>query len=142
MKPQLPISAALICVIALSACSSAAANPASNARTAAINKQTIAASVSATGNVAAESETRLGFQVAGSVADVKVKNGDLVKKGAVLALLDTTDLHITLQQAEAAVAQADVALAQAEISVANAAAAPPELPPGVRLRSHGFDVRP
>ncbi len=123
MKPQLPISAALICLIALSACSSGAANPASNARTAAINKQTIAASVSATGNVAAESETRLGFQVTGSVADVKVKNGDLVKKGAVLALLDTTDLQISLQQAEAAVAQSEVAIAQGEISVANAAAA-------------------
>lgn len=105
------------------ACTNTAATGAgANRRSATLSKSTIAASVSATGNVAAEAEVKVSFQVQGTVSDVKVKAGDKVKVGDVIASLDLTDLQIAQQQAEASIAAADVAIVTANtaIAVANA----------------------
>ena len=103
----------------LAACSTSATTGAgANRRSANLAKSTIAASVSATGNVAPEAEVKLSFQVSGTVADVKVKAGDKVNKGDVLATLDLTDLQIAQQQAEATMSGADAAIATANIAIA------------------------
>jgi len=101
-------------MIVLAACSApgAATNDASQ-RSASLGKGELTATVSATGNIQAESEVRLSFQQAGTVSVVKVKLGDAVKKGDVLAELDTTDLEL-------AVAQSKVALTQAQTGIKNA----------------------
>jgi multidrug resistance efflux pump len=55
-----------------------------------------------TGNLLSASQANIGFQMAGRVQEVKVKEGDRVKAGTVLVVLDTTMLQIQVQQAQAA----------------------------------------
>lgn len=101
-------------MLLLAACSRPGASTGANQRSATLNKQALSATVSATGNIQAESEIRLGFQTGGTVAEVLRKQGDRVKKGDVIARLDTTDLRIAQSQAEASVAQAQTGLKNAE----------------------------
>jgi RND family efflux transporter MFP subunit len=53
------------------------------------------------GTVAAKTKTLLSAQVAARVLEVKVQEGDRVKKGAVLVLLDRQEIEARLKQAEA-----------------------------------------
>jgi RND family efflux transporter MFP subunit len=59
-------------------------------------------------------ESDLGFRVAGKVARRLVQNGDVVRKGQALLVLDTNDLQLQLEQAQADVRAATTTLAQAE----------------------------
>jgi HlyD family secretion protein len=59
-------------------------------------------------------EARVGFQRAGQVAEVLVREGDAVAAGQVLAVLDTAALHARRQQAAAQVAAARALLAELE----------------------------
>lgn len=54
------------------------------------------------GKLRAEKKASLGFPFSGRIAEIKVKNGDYVAKGAVLATLDRPDLKIALETAQAA----------------------------------------
>ena len=86
-------------------------------RTATLTRGTLTATVNATGNVKSEAEVRLAFQQTGIVADVLFSEGQPVKKGDVIARLDTTDLELALAQAQASLDQAKGALQQAEVAV-------------------------
>jgi RND family efflux transporter MFP subunit len=59
-------------------------------------------------------ESDLGFRVNGKVAKRLVQNGDLVHKGQALLVLDTADLQLQVEQAEAEVRAATTSLTQAE----------------------------
>ena len=59
-------------------------------------------------------ESDLGFRVAGKVARRLVQNGDVVRKGQALLVLDTNDLQLQVEQAQADVRAATPTLAQAE----------------------------
>nr|WP_284701086.1 efflux RND transporter periplasmic adaptor subunit [Rhodoplanes tepidamans] len=65
-------------------------------------------------------ESDLGFRVTGKVAKRLVQNGDRVSKGQPLLVLDTNDLELQLQQAEAEVRAAKTNLVQAEADEARA----------------------
>ena len=56
----------------------------------------------------------LGFRVNGKIARRLVQNGDLVRKGQPLLVLDTVDFQLQLEQGEAEVRAATTSLAQAE----------------------------
>ncbi|WP_413874781.1 HlyD family secretion protein [Albidovulum sp.] len=56
-------------------------------------------------------------KLAGRVAEVRVREGDLVKKGDVLAIMDTAELRAQLAQAEAAVASAEASVGVAAAQV-------------------------
>lgn len=98
-------------------------------------RDTISATVSATGAVLPEREASLAFQTAGTIASVAVEVGQQVSAGQVLAQLDTADLALAVRQAEIGVRQAqaqlrqlqegpsasDVAAAQAALESAQAA---------------------
>ncbi len=71
-----------------------------NAQTAYVTRTTLSNSVDSTGSLNPEAKIPLSFGSTGIVADVKVKVGDRVKKGDVLAVLDTTDLQQKVTQAE------------------------------------------
>lgn len=69
------------------------------------------------GTVAARTETDLGFPLAGTLAERPVEEGDVVEKGATLALIDPQELD-----AEVRAAEAGVRVAQAQLSTAQDAA--------------------
>jgi len=91
-------------------------------RTARLETGTLIATVNATGNIEPEAEIRLSFQQAGTVAEVFFERGQAVRKGDVIAKLDTVDLELALAQAQASLEQAKNALLQAQTAVENAKA--------------------
>ncbi|MCP3142543.1 efflux RND transporter periplasmic adaptor subunit [Pyxidicoccus sp. QH1ED-7-1] len=63
-----------------------------------------------TGQVRSKQEATLSAQATGTIARMLVKVGDKVKKGQVLAVLDTSNVSIGVEQARAVKAAADAAL--------------------------------
>lgn len=63
-----------------------------------------------TGTLAAEQDIQLGVKVAGKLAEINVDLGSAVKKGDVIARIDTTDFDLRVRQADAALQQALVRL--------------------------------
>ena len=62
----------------------------------------------------------IATKFAGRVAELRVDEGDMVKAGQVLALMDTRDLEASLRKSEAQVEQANRAIAEANANVAQA----------------------
>ncbi len=82
--------------------------------------------VSGSGEIKAAQDADLVFQTQGTVAEVKVKEGDAVKQGDLLAILDVRAFEQQLHQAEAALANAQAqqaALTEAPRAADAAAAA-------------------
>jgi RND family efflux transporter MFP subunit len=74
----------------------------------------------ATGTVRSKQEATLSAQSSGTLVKVNVKVGDRVKKGQVLAQLDTSNVRIAVEQARAAKAAADASLDGATTEVERA----------------------
>lgn len=70
-----------------------------------------------TGEVKSRYESNIGFRIGGKIISRAVNVGDLVKKGQLIAQLDSNDTRLNAQaaQAEVQTAQANLALAQAEL---------------------------
>jgi len=125
---KLLLSATLAGLLAtqLAACGAAPAAPAAAApamqATAVAGPATAEtfAGIDAIGEVKPIQDANLTFQVAGTVAQVLVKEGDVVKKDQLLAVLDTRVFDEKVGQAQAAlqVAQAALQSAQAQQQVA------------------------
>ncbi len=73
-----------------------------DAQTATVQQTTLLTSVDSTGSIMPESTLDLSFGTSGTVDTVKVAVGDQVKKGDVLATLDTTKLQLKVTEAEQA----------------------------------------
>src|SRR5512142_1983261 len=69
-----------------------------------------AGTVRAVGTFSSANQASLGFQSAGRVKDIKVKEGDTVKAGDLLATLDTTMLDLQVVQAQASLNTAQAKL--------------------------------
>lgn len=78
-------------------------------RTATVVRGTLLSTVNATGNIQPEAEARIGFQQPGRVAELTVEVGSAVKKGDLIARLDTTDLELALAQARTGLILANAA---------------------------------
>lgn len=74
----------------------------------------------ATGNVRARQEATLSAEASGTLTKVTVNAGDAVKRGQVLAQLDTSNARLTANQARAAKAAAEAALEGAKTEVERA----------------------
>lgn len=72
--------------------------------------------VSGSGNIKALNDTKLSFGSGGRVNKVSLKEGDRVKKGDILAELDTDALKLARTQAQVALTQAQIALSQAQLA--------------------------
>jgi multidrug efflux pump subunit AcrA (membrane-fusion protein) len=83
-------------------------------RTSAVQKGTVIASVSASGNLALAATSTLAFGAAGKVTEIDVKVGQQVTSGQVLAKIDPTqaNLQLTEAQQQLTVAQDNLAKAQ------------------------------
>jgi RND family efflux transporter MFP subunit len=108
------IVAALV-VGALSACSDDQQKPAEirPVKSQIVKIDAVATSGNFSGDVRARYESRLGFRVAGKVAQRNVDVGTRVKKGQLLARLDATDLQLNAAAAQAALTSAESDLQQA-----------------------------
>jgi len=81
-------------------------------RTAPVLVARAAEPVRATGVVAGKDEARLGFKVGGVVARVLVDEGDVVRAGQTLALLDPVEIDAQVSKAQSAAEQAERDLAR------------------------------
>ncbi len=77
-------------------------------KTAKIENGSVSVNITATGSLNAVTTVQVGAQVSGIVAKLFVDFDSVVKKGQLIALLDTTLLYATVRDAAAAVAKANV----------------------------------
>ncbi len=104
----------------------------SNIQTGIVKKQDIQKTVLTTGQVVSSTDLDLSFQAGGVVRSLRVKEGDVVKAGQVLATLDQGTSGAQLESARASLAQAeasynkmlaaatpaDIAVSQASVNAA------------------------
>lgn len=77
-----------------------------------VRRGLLAVNVSATGTLAPRDQVDVGAEVSGRIDKLEVDFNDHVKKGQVLARINTDQLVAQLQQAQASLAQAEATLAQ------------------------------
>ncbi len=73
-------------------------------------------SASVTGELQSYNDTTVAAKLGGRIVEVRVREGDRVRRGDVIAVQDPTDLQLQLRQAESAVRAAESNLRQAEIT--------------------------
>lgn len=117
--PWKPVTLALLVVsLMVSACksdypassASAVGGEAKTVQLIPVREQFLDRTVVANGTLAVDQEASMAFKVAGKLASVNVDLGSIVRKGGVVAQLDTTDFDLRIQQSEAALQQARVRL--------------------------------
>ncbi len=83
-------------------------------RTEAVRRMDLTKSISASGTLQAVESVQIGSQVSGEVREVYVDFNSQVKKGQLLAVIDTAQLVSRVRQSEASLASAQATLKQAE----------------------------
>ena len=89
-----------------------AAQSEDGARSVVVERDTVLVAVAASGSIEPQARVALAFEVSGRVAEVPVEVGDRVASGDVLVELDTRQLALQMQQAQASLALAESQLAQ------------------------------
>ncbi len=115
VKFGLVLTALLLPVLALTACQGAGGATVTQ-QLVKVERGDMTISVTGNGQIGTSREARLAFGSGGKVAEVLVKDGEEVKQGQVLALLDTGALEVAYAQAEVSLMQAETGLAQAKLS--------------------------
>jgi HlyD family secretion protein len=82
-----------------------------------VTRGNLAVKVSATGTLQPTNEVEVGSELSGLIETVSVDENDTVKKGQVLARLDTSKLQDQITKSEASLASAEARLAQSEATV-------------------------
>jgi len=110
------VAAGIVCWLVLRPSGDAAASPSIKqvTQTATVGTSTFEKSVSATGSLTPTVDEDVSFAASGTVTSVNVAEGDTVKKGDVLATIDTLQLKADLLSAKADLATAKADLASAE----------------------------
>lgn len=86
----------------------------------AVKRGPLSVKVTATGTLQPIDQVEVGAEVSGRVVEVKVDFNDQVKKGDILAQIDTTQLEARRVQTEAQLAAAKAGVREAEASLADA----------------------
>jgi HlyD family secretion protein len=81
-----------------------------------VTRGTLAVTVSATGTLGPRNQVDVGAEVSGRIDKLMVDFNDHVKKGQVLALINTDQYAAQLQQAQASLAQAQATLQQSRLT--------------------------
>jgi len=106
--------AALAMTTGLMGCQARPSSPAAGPQTATVKRGSLVALINAAGTVVAQSQVGLTFQASGQVKEIDVQTGDHVKAGQVLTTLDTTDLELSVAQAQVSLDTAKTKLAQTQ----------------------------
>jgi len=92
----------------------AAANAAQSRITyATVQRGSLQATVNTTGSIVPVTQVKIGFRASGVLKEVRVKVGDVVKEGDVLAKLDTSELELALATAQINLDNAQIKYQQA-----------------------------
>lgn len=83
-------------------------------RTVPVEKGDVTVLVTATGAMAADTSVDVGVQVSGIIAKIKVDFNDVVKKGQVIAILDTTLYYAAKLDASAVLKRAEISLEESK----------------------------
>jgi RND family efflux transporter MFP subunit len=94
--------------------------PALQYQTAAVQGGNLTMEITGSGNLALSSTEDLAFEMAGTVQEVLVEEGDSVEEGQVLARLDTSEWESELTTLELNLLQAKISLENAELSLERA----------------------
>jgi macrolide-specific efflux system membrane fusion protein len=94
--------------------SDSTAKASAGSRTVPVAKGTVLATVSGSGSLVSPSDAGANFTTGGTLTEVKVKSGDKVTKGQVLAKVDPTSADQTLTSAKASLTAAEANLTKAE----------------------------
>lgn len=89
-------------------------------QTHALDRGNMVLTATATGSLEPKSEVSVGAEISGLVTDVRVEENDLVTQGQILALFDTDELSVTLEQAEAQLALARASVAESAATLEEA----------------------
>lgn len=81
-----------------------------------IKTGTLTETASVTGELQSFNDTTVATKLGGRIVEMRVREGDRVRKGDVIAVQDQTDLQLQLRQAESAMRAAEANLRQAEIA--------------------------
>jgi RND family efflux transporter MFP subunit len=76
-------------------------------KTVPVSRQTVVQPVVASGLLASETEARLSFKTGGIIQKIYVGEGDAVKKGQLLAVLNLTEINAQVTQAQEGLAKAE-----------------------------------
>ena len=120
---KISIGVAIVLVVAVFFLVKSSSSSASTYTLMAARTDTIASTVSGSGQVAASSELAIKSKVSGDVVRITSVSGDSVKKGAVLFTLDSTDADKTVRDKELALKNAELDLQTAETTADNTQAA-------------------
>lgn len=82
-----------------------------------VERKTLTTTVSATGNLEPTNTVEVGIEVSGTIKEVFVDYNDRVKKGELMARLDTTRLVSALESSKAALARFTANIAEAKASL-------------------------
>ncbi len=109
-----------VAAMGLSACTNApstsrSADPLISVRLGQVQAAEAGRSVAGAGTLALRFETPLGFTSAGRIARILVQEGDIVQRGQLLALLDTTSVEADLSAANAEAERAEAELKRSTI---------------------------
>lgn len=118
------LALALFALMGLSACGDASANQQQAdavtaderipVRTARVEQRALTLPVQASGILTSSAEQRLSFKIGGVIRKIYVREGDVVRAGQLLAVLDKTEIDAQVAQAQQALAKAERDLARVE----------------------------
>ncbi|MFN0215513.1 MAG: efflux RND transporter periplasmic adaptor subunit [Saprospiraceae bacterium] len=83
-------------------------------RTAPVQQKNVALPILASGILSSSAEQRLSFKIAGIIRKIYVDEGDLVRPGQLLAVLDKTEIDAQVNQAQQGLTKAERDLARVE----------------------------
>ena len=95
----------------------AATADASAVKTAAVERGNIAVTIDATGTIKPLNIVEVSSKASGKILELKVDAGDYVEKDEIIAVVETTYVQISLEQAQADLQSAKARLQQAEIDI-------------------------
>ena len=90
---------------------------ASAVKTATVERGDIAVAIDATGTIKPLNIVEVSSKASGKILELKVDSGDYVQKDEIIAVIETTYVQISLEQAQADLQSAEARLQQAEIDI-------------------------